>query len=81
MDIKNNLQDMLMVVISLIFISIILPIGLVYIINIGDVTVLYNGVNVTLAETGAATTITLLSTLVPITIVIGIVINYLRASL
>ncbi|MFX0069877.1 MAG: hypothetical protein ACFFAO_02195 [Candidatus Hermodarchaeota archaeon] len=78
MDIKNNLDDMLMSVISLVFIAIILPIGLIYIINIGDVNVVFNGANVTLSDTGADTVITLLSTLVPITIAIGIVINYLR---
>jgi len=80
MDIKNNLDDMLMMVISLVFIAIILPIGLVYIINIGSINVVFNGVNTTLSATGADTVITLLSTLVPITIAIGIVINYLRSA-
>jgi len=81
MDIKNNLEDMIMTVISLIVISIFLPIGLVYIVNIGSVNVVFNGANTTLAATGAATVITILSTVVPIVIAIGIVLNYLRSAI
>lgn len=73
-----NFNTMLMMVISLVFLSFILPIGFVYIVNIGDVNVLFNGENVTLAGSGLDSIITLLTTLVPLAIVIGIVIFYIR---
>lgn len=77
---KMSLENMLMMVVSLIFISFILPIGLVYIANIGSINVLFNGANTTLAATGSDTVITLLSVLVPISIAIGIVLYYIRSS-
>ena len=77
---KMTLENMLMMVVSLIFISFILPIGLVYIANIGEVNVLINGANVTLSASGLDTVITLLTTLVPISIAIGIVLYYVKSS-
>ena len=76
-----SLTRMLEMVVSLIFISIILPIGLVYIINIGDVQVVFNGENITLSETGADTVITMLSILVPLAIAISIITYYIRQSI
>lgn len=73
-----SLRGMLEMVISLIFMTFLLPIGLIYVLNIGDIQVVFEGENVTLAETGAATVITLLTTLVPLSIAIGIVIYYLK---
>ena len=75
-----KLESMLMTVVSLIFIAFILPIGLVYIANIGEVVVVFNGENVTLATTGLDTVITLLTVLVPISIAIGIVLVYIRQA-
>lgn len=77
---KLSLENMLMMVVSLIFISFILPIGLVYIANIGDIVVVFNGANTTLASTGLDTVITLLTVLVPISIAIGIVLYYIRTA-
>lgn len=75
---KLTFNAMLMMVVSLIFITFLLPIGLVYIANIGDVNVSFNGEWITLSEAGLDTVITLLTTLVPLCIAIGIVIYYLR---
>ena len=75
---KMSFNSMLMMVISLVFITFLLPIGLVYIANIGEVNVVFNGANVTLADTGMDTVITLLTTLVPLSIAIGIIIYYIK---
>jgi len=75
-----SLENMLMMVVSLIFISFILPIGLVYIANIGSINVVFNGANTTLSATGLDTVITLLTVLVPISIAIGIVLYYIRSA-
>lgn len=77
---RMSLENMLMMVVSLIFISFILPIGLVYIANIGSINVVFNGANTTLAATGLDTVITLLTVLVPISIAIGIVLYYIRSA-
>lgn len=77
---KMSLENMLMMVVSLIFVSFILPIGLIYIANIGDVNVVFNGANTTLSATGLDTVITLLTVLVPISIAIGIVLYYIRTA-
>ena len=73
-----SFNSMLMMVISLVFITFILPIGLVYIANIGEINVLFNGENVTLSDAGLDTVITLLTTLVPLSIAIGIIIYYIK---
>lgn len=75
---KLTFERMLMMVVSLIFMTFLLPIGLVYIGNIGEVQVLFNGANVTLSDVGLDTVITLLTTLVPISIAIGIIIYYIK---
>ena len=75
---KMSFNSMLMMVISLVFITFLLPIGLVYIANIGEVNVVFNGANVTLSDTGMDTVITLLTTLVPLSIAIGIIIYYIK---
>lgn len=77
---QMSLENMLMMVVSLIFISFILPIGLVYIANIGSINVVFNGANTTLSATGLDTVITLLTVLVPISIAIGIVLYYIRSA-
>ena len=81
---KMSFNSMLMMVISLVFITFILPIGLIYIVNIGEIEVVVpfyigeNITNVTLSDTGMDTVITLLTTLVPLSIAIGIIIYYIK---
>lgn len=81
MPYKMTLQNLVMMVVSLIFIAFILPIGLVYIANIGSINVVFNGANTTLSATGLDTVITLLTVLVPISIAIGIVLYYIRSAM
>ena len=76
-----TLEKMMSIVISLIFMSILLPIGLVYMLNIGNVNVVFNGANTTLsAISGADTVVVLLGTLVPITIAIIVVAYYVKQA-
>lgn len=75
---KFGFNSMIMMVVSLIFLTFLLPIGLVYIANIGSINVVFNGANTTLSATGLDTVITLLTTLVPLSIAIGIILYYIK---
>lgn len=78
-DIK--ISNVILVAISLIVISIILPIGLAYIGSAGQVTVtLPNSTVVALADAVDPAVITLLTILLPILVVIGIIMYFIPKS-
>jgi hypothetical protein len=75
---KLTLDKMLMMVVSLVFLTFLLPIGLVHIAQIDQIEVTFNNSTTTLADAGLSTPITLLTTLVPLSIAIGIVVYYIK---
>jgi len=75
---KLNISNVILIAISLIVIAIILPIGLAYIGNAGNVTVtMPNGSVVALVDAVDPAVITLLTILLPILVVIGIIMYFI----
>jgi len=75
---KLNISNVILIAISLIVIAIILPIGLAYIGNAGNVTVtMPNGSAVALVDVVDPAVITLLTILLPILVVIGIIMYFI----
>ena len=75
---KLNISNVILIAISLIVIAIILPIGLAYIGNAGNVTVtLPNSSAVALVDVVDPAVITLLTILLPILVVIGIIMYFI----
>jgi len=75
---KLNISNVILIAISLIVIAIILPIGLAYIGNAGNVSVtMPNGSAVALVDVVDPAVITLLTILLPILVVIGIIMYFI----
>lgn len=72
-----KIQDVIMLVVSLVVMGILLPIGLAYIGSAGSTTVLVNGANVTLSNAVDPAVITLLTILVPIVAVVGLLMYFI----
>lgn len=67
----------IMVAVSLLVVSLVLPIALIYISNAGNSSVTINGTAQTLASVADPAVVTLLTVLLPILAVIGIIMYYL----
>lgn len=76
-----SMQRIIGIVVSLIIIATVLPIGLVYIANIGNVEVTIGNTTQTtqdwLSGTGAAGILALATNLIPLMIVIGLVLAFI----
>lgn len=75
MALKTN--QIIMIVVSLVIIAVILPLGLGLVSAMGDVNVTVNGVPTPLSELVDPTVLTLLTTLLPILVVVGIAMYYI----
>lgn len=77
--VKFDSDGLMNIIITLIFVSFLLPIGLIYLINIGSVNVLVDGVNKTLNDTATGQMIvTLITTLVPLAIGLGLTLFFVK---
>ena len=75
-----SLTQPIRIVVSLIIIATILPIGIGLVSAMGDAMVTINGTAVALSTVADPTVITLLEILLPILVVIGIIMGFLRAT-
>lgn len=76
---KFDSDNLMNLIITLIFVSFLLPIGLIYLLNIGSVNVLLDGANVTLNDSTTGQMITtLIITLVPLAIGLGLTMYFVK---
>lgn len=73
-------KQVIMIVVALVIIAVILPLGLGLVSAMGDVNVTINGVATPLSELVDPTVLTLLTTLMPILVVIGIALYFIPKS-
>lgn len=74
-------RNIIEIVLSLVILAVALPIALIYIVDIGNFTMLVNGVNVTLSDVINPAVLTLLTVVLPIVIAIVIMLSYLPSKM